>query len=357
MLEYYKTILFLFLTTVLVYSQNQSPDSYNEWKLNSFYSSFSEDSLVKYGFDESLELPIIFEIEFSLEDLYDVEIRNNSFYSKSTTLFRTVTDSIQGNSVGDTPYFYFVHPEDDKKYIHLYFDKKISDSLSQYAIYFEGPLPHKWNLRNYPFDKQQLKFVFESTRDTSFIKLDGLLPNDAIPNISSGRFENLREGYELGAYKIRNDYLTSVHKVDNYPQGERNEILQRLTFVLELNRNGSYLYFKLFFGAFLSFLISFLVFFIDPSKFDTRITLSLGGIFGGVGNKYFVENTMPSIQILTKADLINNLIILLIIVNIFIVIGQSTSKIKLGWIESNRNAGLLTLGLLIVSNYIIIYYP
>lgn len=342
---------------MILYSQGQSDVSYKEWKVDRFIEYFYNDSLSINNYsDSSPQLPIIFELEFSLEDLYDVEIRNNSFYSKSTTLFTTLNDSIKGNSVGDTPYFYFVHPEDDKKYIDLNFERAIGDSLSLYSIYFEGPLPHKWNLRNYPFDKQQLRFVFESTIDTSFVKLNGTIPDKSIIK-QAGKFENLRDGYELGEFSVDTEYITTTYKLDQFPGGERNEVLQRLTYSLELNRNGSYLYFKLFFGAFLSFLISFLVFFIDSSKFDTRITLSLGGIFGGVGNKYFVENTMPSIQILTKADLINNLIILLIILNIFIVIGQSTNKIKLGWIESNRNAAFLSLAFLLVSNYLIIFYP
>ena len=355
-MKYRLTLIFLFFQLIL-YSQGQSEKSYKEWKVDRFIEYFFSDSLIiENSKNSSPQLPINFYLEFSLEDLYDVEIRNNSFYSKSTTLFTVPNDSLNGDSIGDSAYFYLVHPEDDKKYINQTFERTVSDSLSQYSIYFEGPLPHKWNLRNYPFDKQQLKFVFESTLDTSFVKLGGTIPDKSIIK-QVGKFENLRDGYELGEFSVRTEYITSLYKLDQFPEGERNEVLHRLTYSLELNRNGSYLYFKLFFGAFLSFLISFLVFFIDSSKFDTRITLSLGGIFGGVGNKYFVENTMPSIQILTKADLINNLIILLIIMNIFIVIGQSTDKMKLGWIESNRNAAFLSLAFLLISNYLIISYP
>ena len=48
-----------------------------------------------------------------------------------------------------------------------------------------------------------------------------------------------------------------------------------------------------------------------------------------MGNKYFVENSLPELLILTKADLINNLVIVFIIINIFLVIGQATKKINL----------------------------
>jgi hypothetical protein len=80
----------------------------------------------------------------------------------------------------------------------------------------------------------------------------------------------------------------------------------------------------------------------------------LGGIFGAVGNKYFVENSMPSIQVLTKADLINNLVIIFIILNIFIVISQHTSKISIWKFEKNKFSALFILALFIFFNFLII---
>ena len=114
------------------------------------------------------------------------------------------------------------------------------------------------------------------------------------------------------------------------------------------------MYFKLFFGGFLSFLISFLVYFIDSKFFETRITLSLGGIFGAVGNKYFVENSMPSIQVLTKADLINNLVIIFIIINIFMIIAQHKKKINLWKFEDNKFSSIFILSLFVFLNFLII---
>ena len=132
--------------------------------------------------------------------------------------------------------------------------------------------------------------------------------------------------------------------------------MNKLEFLILVDRDGAFLYFKLFFGGFLSFLISYLVYFIKPEFFETRITLSLGGIFGGVGNKYFVENSMPSIQVLTKADLINNLVIIFIIINIFIVIGQHMKDINLGKFEQNKFSSIFVLLLFILINYIIVQY-
>ena len=39
--------------------------------------------------------------------------------------------------------------------------------------------------------------------------------------------------------------------------------------------------------SFLSFLISWIVFLIPVGEFDSRISLTVGGIFGAIGNRYF----------------------------------------------------------------------
>ena len=48
-------------------------------------------------------------------------------------------------------------------------------------------------------------------------------------------------------------------------------LIGKLIFNIEIDREGSFLYFKLFFGAFLSFIISFLVFFIDKEMKENKI--------------------------------------------------------------------------------------
>ena len=111
----------------------------------------------------------------------------------------------------------------------------------------------------------------------------------------------------------------------------------------------------LFFGTFLSFIISYLVFFIDKKYFETRITLSIGGIFGAVGNRYFVESIMPEVQILTKGDLINNLIIFLIVMNILMVILQNNAKIKNKYILNNKYPAIFCFITFVLLNLIIIF--
>ena len=104
----------------------------------------------------------------------------------------------------------------------------------------------------------------------------------------------------------------------------------------------------------MSFIISWIVFLIPKEEFDSRISLTVGGIFGAIGNRYFVDSTIPPVQFLTKADMINNLILLLLILNILIVIVQKNNKINFGFLEQNKYAMRVTGIAFVVLNTLIV---
>jgi hypothetical protein len=349
-----------FLLTNFCFSQNDSIDNltYLE-KLNSgnYYPYF------KFTKEDKFKLPIEFQVEVSVDELLDLDIKNNKFYAVLLAAYSTTIDTIivtkNDTIYFDSPsdFFYINYPESDRTYDggidydgKVYYSK-LKDSVNQWSHYIETELPHKWDLRNYPFDKQNLKIVFQTKTDTSWFKLNSSV--EFPPKIYGEKFHYLIDGLHVKNFTTEKKYNQSSVALE-FPNGKRNEVREQLIFNIEIDRSGSYLYFKLFFGGFLSFLISFLVYFIDSRFFETRITLSLGGIFGAVGNKYFVENSMPSIQVLTKADLINNLVIIFIILNIFIVISQHTSKISIWKFEKNKFSALFILALFIFFNFLII---
>ena len=314
---------------------------------------------------DKIDLPLEFQIELNIDQLRDVDIKTTNFYiafdysisSKVDTLTITKNkDSILLDDIDD--FFRIIYPEGDKNYKGgyvydgRYYYELLKDTVTQWSSYLETELPHKWNLRDFPFDKQKLKIIFESRSDTSWVRLNPSIQFP--PKIQDSDFEFLIDGLNVVDLTTEKKYVKTDIIGQDFIEGQRNEVYEQLIFNVEVDRNGSYLYFKLFFGGFLSFLISYLVFFIEPEYFETRITLSLGGIFGAVGNKYFVENSMPSIQVLTKADIINNAVIIFIILNVFIVIAQHTSKINLWKFEKNTFSASLILILFITSNFLII---
>ena len=123
-----------------------------------------------------------------------------------------------------------------------------------------------------------------------------------------------------------------------------------------ISRSGGWLFVKLFLGSFLAFIISWIVFLIPNKEFDSRISLTVGGIFGAIGNRYFVDSTIPEVQVLTKADMINNMILALLILNVLIVIVQKNNKINFGLLEQNKFAMIFTGITFVVLNTLIIFW-
>lgn len=314
--------------------------------------------------DDKIQLPIYFDIELNIDEIRDFDIKSDYFYTTLNYSVFTKLDTLEITKNKDTLFWYpemymnIEYPEGDKVYAPTYdlerekrFYSLTKDSLNDHSRYMELELPHKWNLRDYPFDTQELKYVFYTSADTSNIMLRSFKDQNFDSVFTN--FNYLKDGYKYKSINVK-DVIEKDQIVAEFADGFRNKYVSKVIYTLEIDRSGSYLFFKLFFGAFLSFLISYLVFFIDPKYFETRITLSLGGIFGAVGNKYFVENSMPALQVLTKADLINNLVIIFIILNIFIVIAQHTSKISLWKFEKNKFSSIFVFVLFVLLNFLII---
>tara|TARA_B110000908_G_scaffold169872_1_gene227969 strand:+ start:724 stop:1866 length:1143 start_codon:yes stop_codon:yes gene_type:complete len=323
---------------------------------------------LKLSKDDSLNIPYTYDIEIFLRKIEDFDIKNSYFYATFDVAAYSQYDSLyitkNKEEIEITPSvdFRLDYKESDELYVSSYvYDglvEGVSDSIGnyshyQYTGYVESVFLHNWNLKNYPFDTQELEIRFTSFHDTSLVKLT---PSKIYPSSFNKKMRTLKEGYVINQIKSFNEYIESNATIETGPNEERYTVNDNLVFNIVIDRDGSFLYFKLFLGTFLSFLISYLVFFIPIKDFESRMTLSVGGIFGAVGNRYFVESFMPGVQVLTKADLINNLIISLIVMNIIIVIAQHNKNINFGFLEKNRNSAIFSALLFIITNLIIVYF-
>jgi len=311
---------------------------------------------------DSLKWPLLFDISLDVKDIKGLDVNQNEFYSKLMissyseydiiyiTNNKTDTINLDHNNwftleIKETnlnkninkPVTYF-----KKKYNYLFYD----DFYSKSVTLVESPFDVNWDLRDYPFDVQQLKFKFTSKVDSSVIRLR---PSKDFLSTFEPNMDNLAEGFSINDnieynYSYNQD-ASDIIRTSPGPNGLRPIVTETLELVLNLDRTGSWLYLKLFFGGFISFFISWILFFIPQRQFESRTNLAVASVFGALGNKYFVESTIPNIQVLTKADVINNVIILLIAYNILIMIAQQNKKMKWSFLETDKGA-LIKSGLL-----------
>ena len=323
--------------------------------------------------NENLKFPMEADIELYVEDIFNFDTKNDDFflrfkyvlYSPYPSDYITINnDSI--NHITDyrrTVKVDFIDSDQTRINKLTYepnkslFDKYDKTGIFTTGYKYEGSLEsnfyHNWDLRDYPFDKQKIQVRFKSSLDSSIFKFNS---SKRFPATFNKKMIGLKKGFKIDTITFQNDYANGRDELDISPSILRKIIYPIGTFNIIISRSGAWLFVKLFLGSILSFIISWIVFLIPKKEFDSRVTLTVGGIFGAIGNRYFVDSSIPTVQVLTKADMINNIILLLLVLNIFIVIIQNNDKINLGLLEKNKFAMIFTGIAFIVLNTLIVLW-
>jgi len=313
--------------------------------------------------DDSLYYPIVYEIELFVNDLYDLDISNNFFTAEITAGIYSDYDSIFTSVNGDVfplyPYDYISMETKEalEGYIDSWYywgydpDPKYENFA--YELNYKNVFNHKWNLREYPFDKQYLKIEFITPRDSSFVTIK---ESESFPPSFNKYMDNFRDGYKILDIDSEISYFETPYEAEFAPGEIRKEVGTKVTFNVLVDRSGSYLFTKLFGGSFFAFIISWLTFFIPRKEFDSRISLNIGAIFGAIGNRYFVDSSLAGIQVMTKSDIINYICIILLILNIILIIVQRNNKITWPFLEKSTNALIFSATLFITLITLVIYW-
>ena len=186
------------------------------------------------------------------------------------------------------------------------------DSISNKNFHSEckirATILNKFDVKNYPFDKQQLNFSIEFSRYSS----DEI--NVMIDKKQSKFIPEYIEDWITKNYKsnvISRDYGSNfgdLHTKESisYPG---------ISVKIDLIRNSWNLYYKSFITLFLSFCIASISLFYPNENSEEKIGLIVGSLFTTVGNKYVTDDILPiqnSLNLSDKLHLITILVITLI---------------------------------------------
>jgi len=312
---------------------------------------------------DSIELPITINTRIEVNDILGLDTTNDQFfmavnynaysklepkfinYKKDTLTLFDLEKRISPSYVSSDRLY-----EQELKY-QGYDDINITDEVI-YSGYIETDFFHNWNLKEYPFDTQRLQFKIGANIDTSIVRLN----QSSFFKSTFTNVKGLKEGYQIDAIEFEEEFNQQTNEETFFPGVIRKAVYPVANYSILISRSGGWLFVKLFLGSFLAFIISWIVFLIPNKEFDSRISLTVGGIFGAIGNRYFVDSTIPAVQVLTKADMINNMILALLILNVLIVIVQKNNKINFGLLEQNKFAMIFTGVAFVVLNTLIILW-
>ena len=298
--------------------------------------------------NDPLKWPVTYDITMEFLDIKNLDVKNETFtsvhlvstYRSIPNPYKWVLGKEEGFATEDymwdwphTDDMQHVLRESELRHIgdpvFMEFDKNTNpvDSIffyngavSKEARLFDTEFDLKWNLGDYPFDVQKLLFEFKGLSDSSVVRLR---PNKFFKSSFSKNMRNLKEGYRVVGITHKYEYEeVKTELLQTSPEIKRPQVLEILIFELNVKRQGVVLFFKIFTGGILSYFISCLVFLIPLREFETRVTLAIGGVFGAIGSSAFVYEVLPVVNVFTKADAINNLIILMVVFNILVLLLQ-----------------------------------
>ena len=287
------------------------------------FSDYTEPIIDKYG--DTIFNPLVSQGELIFK--YD---ENETFYSE---VFSNIYYTWEPDEEYSEPKYGI--PEDEEL-----------DSTWLIEETFDVKMFHNWDLRKYPFDKQKLKIVLRAFNDTTLVRFQESSINESF----FSEVNDLQQGFKITDIDFKEEFYSTGDVYINIP-----EVVSQGVYEIVISRNGIWVFIKLFFAGILALILSWLVFLIPVRDFQSRVELSIGAVFAAVGNKYFVDSATDS-QVLTVADIFNNIIILLVVLNVALVIIKRnrifTNK-KLN--DTNSMAKISIITALVLFSSLIIY--
>lgn len=190
-----------------------------------------------------------------------------------------------------------------------------------------------WDLAAFPLDNHVLELAIEDQVEDHKVVFvpdkenTALNPAVQVPGWSVGKPR---------AKVIKNVYCTNYGDT-SLPTGHKSSY-SRFVFSIPVTRPGYGYSLKLFLGLMVATALAFAMFFAKPSD-DPRFNLGVGAIFAAVASEYIVAGCLPATHVLTLADAMH----MLVLVVIFAAIAESI--VALRWERAGKLEAALRLDL------------
>lgn len=174
--------------------------------------------------------------------------------------------------------------------------REILDDLVWDTFEYNAHFHQDWDIRDYPFDRQQLRIVLESAGFSSSAL-------NFHPDSFGSRVDPrlALDGWTIRDLRVESDEANYLTDYGNpRPRAERFDARDNIIISIDIKRQGVRLFLTSFIGFFVSTILIVLVLIIgvlrlliDHADLRTRIGLCVGALFGAVGNAYIVARALP----------------------------------------------------------------
>jgi len=167
----------------------------------------------------------------------------------------------------------------------------------------------KFDLKKYPFDRQDLKIVWDSMLYTSTNLNAVEEPQVALINPKLGVFINL-ENYKndnfLKEWKVKDIKVFSKFAKEKEETKENiliNEKTDQLIIQLTVQRNFKYYIYKVIVPVLLILFIAWSVLWIPSDQIESRLTTSIVALLALIAYNFVFQDDIPKLDLLTSLDL------------------------------------------------------
>ncbi|MBS1511358.1 MAG: hypothetical protein JST86_10995 [Bacteroidetes bacterium] len=159
-----------------------------------------------------------------------------------------------------------------------------------------------WKIGNFPFDRQNLRMSIENSQ---YDNHDLVFAFDTLGKHYDPRFTV--NGWSIDSFNISvgtKAYETAFGD-DSAPKPHSDYSAFKVK--INILRDASGLFWKMFLGMYVAFLIAYVCFYIHADGIDSRFSLSVGSLFAVIGNKYIVDSALPESTSFTLVDTLHGL--------------------------------------------------
>jgi len=246
----------------------------------------------------AIEAPIQIPVGIFVTSIYGIDFRSEQ-YTVTFWLWATFpTEAMKEVAGGDYIPFNTIEIVNAQNKTISPTDQYIIPNLEDGTTYaiakFTATIIQHWDVRNFPFDQQNLNLIIESVGiQSNMINFIPDTQNSLVSEelkISGWTIEDLQ--LDTLNYAYKSTFGDPSGQIGNYP---------RVVAKIPVKRIGFRLFINSFLGFFIAYVIISLTYFVD---LDSRIGLTMTAIFAAVGNKYTIDTYFPNQSAFSLSDLI-----------------------------------------------------
>lgn len=201
-----------------------------------------------------------------------------------------------------------------------------------------------WRIRNFPFDRQKLRLSIENSQ----------FDNNSLIFVADTLGENYDPRFTLSGWKIDSCNISVGIKKYETAFGDPTyklpySVYSSYKVIVNISRDASGLFWKMFLGMYIAFLIAYVCFYIHPDGIDSRFGLSVGALFAVIGNKYIIDSSLPETKSFTLVDSLHGITLFFI----FAIIAANAYSFKL--VKENKDMKAKRFDMIIAQFFLLVY--